>query len=100
MSDLAALAFALIVICVAVYTVARYAERRSGAASRIARMAWQLEEHGDGDNWNLFALRPGTAERRCLATIPWADPDFDNKIEEARVEGQLKVQTLNRGLPR
>lgn len=102
MSDVAALLLAIIIIVALVCLAAmvwNYNVRRR-AASHIAKMPWKLEEHGTGAAWILLCIRPGTQEQRVIANIPWEEPDFDNQVEEARINGEVKLHTLNRGLPR
>lgn len=100
MSDLAVLACILIVVCVIVYLGAVMYNRHVGAASIVAKVRWQLEEHGDSYAMRIIATRPGTPEHRCLASIPWDDPNFDENLEEARINCDTKLHTLNRGLPK
>ncbi len=64
---------------------------------------WQLEERTEDDPRTekpvlaVYCVHPGDDDLR-VGAAEWGASDFDNQIEEARVEGQLKLQALNRPL--
>jgi hypothetical protein len=99
MSELAILVIVLLAISLAIFTVTHLInQHRAGVASRIARSRWQIEEHVTNGYWRIETVRPG--ERNQEGQVRCDDPDFDSKVEEARINAELRLHTLNRALPR
>jgi hypothetical protein len=86
---LALLLLVLVVVAVVFAVAAWLGRRRRGGR-------WELDERSDGGRVAVHAVRPGEAPL-LVGAVPFADPDFDMRIEEVRAEGRYKVAALNSG---
>ena len=100
MSDLAIIIILLLFVSLVIFgvTTAINRNRRTVVASRIARTPWRIEEHVSGGYWRISTVRPGESNEE--GAVKCNAPDFDEQVEEARINAELRLHTLNRALPR
>lgn len=86
---LIALALLLLAAWLVVRAVAVRGRRRA-----LQRGRWSLEEGGDGERVTVHAVHPAHPPL-LVGAVPIADPDFAQRLEDVRAEGEEKVVALN-----
>lgn len=64
---------------------------------RSQHSEWEPFEESQDEYISVYAVRPGHT-RQLVGSVPFNSKDFDVKLDELRIEAELKVDTLNRRL--
>jgi hypothetical protein len=75
--------------------VRAYNRRLATSLTDPADSPWTLDEHSDGELVVVVCRHPGD-EDLLVGSVPWAARDFDEQIAGVRLEGELRLEALNR----